>query len=89
MKWVLHVVAGGLILLIAVLLIRTLGFTSKQLQVGEGVQVPVSQDRIVAHLSEGFSSRRFRLKMKSNSDLKNFVACIAFLSKRFRVFTQC
>ena len=67
MKRVLFVILSGLVLLSAVLLIRTLRFTTRQFQVNAPIEAALNRDQIAAHLSGAI-----RFKTISFLDAKQF-----------------
>ena len=88
MKRVLFVILSGLVLLSAVLLIRTLRFTTRQFQANAPIQAALNRDQIAAHLSGAIRFKTISFLDAKQFDHEEFLGLHQYLEQTFPVVHQ-
>ena len=88
MKRVLFVILSGLVLLGAVLLIRTLGFATRQFQVNAPIEAALNRDQIAARFSGAIRFKTISFLDSKQFDHKEFLGLHQYLEQTFPVVHQ-
>ena len=83
MKRVLFVIVFGLMFLVAVILIRTLRFTTKQFQVDAPAPIALNRDQIARHLSEAIQFKTISFQDSKQFDTEEFLGLHQYLEQTF------
>ena len=83
MKKILLIIALGLGILVSVVLIRTVRFTSRQVQVDPARKIAINGEQIAEHLSNAIHFRTISYQDSAQFDSKSFSGFHQYLEQTF------